>query len=40
MEDVVKRSEIIFYLIQTPHGEKYEGITRILIQEMILITLI
>ena len=29
IEDVVKHSEIIFVPIQTPHGEKYEGITRI-----------
>ena len=29
IEDVVKHSEIIFVPIQTPHGEEYEGITRI-----------
>ena len=29
IEGVVKHSEIIFVPIQTPHGEKYEGITRI-----------
>tara|TARA_B100002019_G_scaffold139443_1_gene120136 strand:- start:2327 stop:3571 length:1245 start_codon:yes stop_codon:yes gene_type:complete len=29
IEDVVKHSEIIFVPIQTPHGEKFEGTTRI-----------
>mgnify|MGYP003117062462 FL=1 len=29
VEDVVSHSEIIFVPIQTPHDEKYEGITRI-----------
>lgn len=29
IEDVVKHSEIIFVPIQTPHEEKYEGVTRI-----------
>ena len=29
MEEVVGESEIIFVPIQTPHGEKFEGITRI-----------
>jgi len=29
MEDVVTNTEIIFVPIQTPHSEKYEGITRI-----------
>ena len=29
IEDVVKHSEIIFVPIQTPHGDKFEGITRI-----------
>ena len=29
VEDVVKHSEIIFVPIQTPHGEKFEGSTRI-----------
>ena len=29
IEDVVKHSEIIFVPIQTPHGEKFEGSTRI-----------
>ena len=29
IEDVVKNSEIIFVPIQTPHGEKFEGSTRI-----------
>ena len=29
IEDVVRHSEIIFVPIQTPHGEEYEGITRI-----------
>jgi UDPglucose 6-dehydrogenase len=29
VEDVVGESEIIFVPIQTPHGEKFEGITRI-----------
>ena len=28
-KEVVKHSEIIFVPIQTPHGEQYEGITRI-----------
>ena len=29
IEDVVRNSEIIFVPIQTPHGEKFEGSTRI-----------
>ena len=29
LEEVVGESEIIFVPIQTPHGEKFEGITRI-----------
>ena len=29
IEEIVKESEIIFVPIQTPHSEKYEGITRI-----------
>ena len=29
IKEVVKHSEIIFVPIQTPHGEQYEGITRI-----------
>lgn len=29
IEDVVKHSEIIFVAIQTPHEERYEGITRV-----------
>ena len=29
VEEIVKESEIIFVPIQTPHSEKYEGITRI-----------
>ena len=29
VEEVVKHSEIIFVPIQTPHGEKFEGSTRI-----------
>ena len=28
IEDVVRNSEIIFVPIQTPHGEKFEGSTR------------
>ena len=29
VEQVVEHSEIIFVPIQTPHGDKFEGITRI-----------
>ena len=29
IEEVVKHSEIIFVPIQTPHGDKFEGVTRI-----------
>ena len=29
IEGVVKHSDIIFVPIQTPHGDKFEGITRI-----------
>ena len=29
VEEVVKHSDIIFVPIQTPHGEKFEGTTRI-----------
>jgi len=29
IEDIVKETEIIFVAVQTPHSEKYEGITRI-----------
>ena len=29
VEEVVKHSEIIFVPIQTPHGEKFEGTTKI-----------
>ena len=29
VEDVVKHSEIIFVPIQTPHGDEFEGVTRI-----------
>ena len=29
VEDVVSHSDIIFVPIQTPHGDKFEGVTRI-----------
>jgi UDP-N-acetyl-D-mannosaminuronate dehydrogenase len=29
MADVVRHSEIIFVAVQTPHQEKYEGVTRL-----------